>query len=251
MASGTRSKILLLFDVDGTLTAPRLEITERMEKFFKDEVMPRATVGLVGGSDLKKIAEQMKGADVVSRFDFFFSENGLVAYKGGELLAEQSILQKFGEKNLQKMINFCLKYMAELELPAKRGTFVEFRTGLINVCPVGRSCSYDERLEFAKFDQENNVRLKFKEALEKEFGELGLQFAMGGQISIDCFPKGWDKTYCLQFVEKEGFDQIHFFGDKTSPGGNDHEIFEDDRTVGHTVTGPDDTMEQVKQVLGI
>ena len=65
--------------------------------------------------------------------------------------------------------------MAELELPAKRGTFVEFRTGLINVCPVGRSCSYDERLEFAKFDQENNVRLKFKEALEKEFGELGKQ----------------------------------------------------------------------------
>ena len=65
--------------------------------------------------------------------------------------------------------------MAELELPAKRGTFVEFRTGLINVCPVGRSCSYDERLEFAKFDQENNVRLKFKEALEKEFGELGIK----------------------------------------------------------------------------
>ena len=160
--------------------------------------------------------------------------------------------------------------MSELELPAKRGTFVEFRTGLINVCPVGRSCSYDERLEFAKFDQENNVRLKFKEALEKEFGELGigcqlyegrsfteyiscsgLQFAMGGQISLDCFPKGWDKTYCLQFVENEGFDQIHFFGDKTSPGGNDHEIFEDGRTVGHTVTGPDDTMEQVRQVLGI
>ena len=66
--------------------------------------------------------------------------------------------------------------MSELELPAKRGTFVEFRTGLINVCPVGRSCSYDERLEFAKFDRENNVRLKFKEALEKEFGELGTDF---------------------------------------------------------------------------
>ena len=77
-----------------------------MEKFFKDEVMPKATVGLVGGSDLKKIAEQMKGADVVSRFDYFFSENGLVAYKGGQLVAEQSILRKFGEKNLQKMINF-------------------------------------------------------------------------------------------------------------------------------------------------
>jgi len=251
MSSRTRSKILLLFDVDGTLTAPRLQITDKMERFFKEEVMPNATVGLVGGSDLMKIAEQMKGTDVVSKFDYFFSENGLVAYKEGKLLAEQSILKRFGEKTLQKMINFCLKYMAELELPAKRGTFVEFRTGLINVCPVGRSCSYDERLEFVKFDQENNVRLKFKQALEEEFGDLGLQFAMGGQISIDCFPKGWDKTYCLQFVENDGYEQIHFFGDKTSPGGNDHEIFSDCRTVGHTVTGPDDTLEQVRQVLGI
>ena len=74
---------------------------------------------------------------------------------------------------------------------------------------------------------------------------------MGGQISIDVFPKGWDKTYCLQFVEKDGYDQIHFFGDKTMAGGNDHEIFKDSRTVGHTVTGPDDTMEQIKQVLGL
>ena len=162
---------------------------------------------------------------------------------------------------------YSLRYMSELELPAKRGTFVEFRTGLINLCPVGRSCSYQERLDFAAFDKEHNVRLKFKEALEKEFGELGkfqfkimmkihnlftgLQFAMGGQISIDCFPKGWDKTYCLQFVENEGFEEIHFFGDKTSAGGNDFEIFEDPRTVGHTVTGPEDTMAQIKQVLGL
>ena len=26
--------------------------------------------------------------------------------------------------------------------------------------------------------------------------------------------QGWDKTYCLHFVEKD-FDDIHFFGDKT------------------------------------
>ena len=26
--------------------------------------------------------------------------------------------------------------------------------------------------------------------------------------------QGWDKTYCLRFVEEE-FDDIHFFGDKT------------------------------------
>ena len=32
---------------------------------------------------------------------------------------------------------------------------------------------------------------------------------------IQCtYVQGWDKTYCLQFVEKD-FDEIHFFGDKT------------------------------------
>lgn len=39
--------------------------------------------------------------------------------------------------------------------------------------------------------------------------------ASGGQISFDVFPIGWDKTFCLQFVEKEGYKEIHFFGDKT------------------------------------
>jgi phosphomannomutase len=52
------------------------------------------------------------------------------------------------------------------------------------------------------------------EVLRKEFADLNLTFSIGGQISFDVFPKGWDKTYCLQFVEKD-FPEIHFFGDKT------------------------------------
>jgi len=61
------------------------------------------------------------------------------------------------------------------------------------------------------------MREKFKAALTKEFHDSGLVFAIGGQISIDVFPKGWDKTFCLQFIEKQGFQTIHFFGDKTDP----------------------------------
>lgn len=40
-------------------------------------------------------------------------------------------------------------------------------------------------------------------------------FTLGGQISFDVFPQGWDKTYCLKHVELAGFKAIHFFGDKT------------------------------------
>ena len=56
------------------------------------------------------------------------------------------------------------------------------------------------------------------------------------------------KTYCLQFVTDD-FDDIHFFGDKTYKGGNDHEIFESARTIGHTVTSPEDTRKQVQEFI--
>lgn len=47
---------------------------------------------------------------------------------------------------------------------------------------------------------------------------------------------GWDKTYCLQFVDKL-YGDIHFFGDRTYKGGNDYEIFTHERTIGHTIKG--------------
>ena len=58
--------------------------------------------------------------------------------------------------------------------------------------------------------------MKFVEAMSKTFANSGLVFAIGGQISIDVYPEGWDKTFCLQFIEKDNYKNIHFFGDKTA-----------------------------------
>ena len=51
--------------------------------------------------------------------------------------------------------------------------------------------------------------------LKEKFADYGLTFSIGGQISFDIFPNGWDKTFCLQHVADEEFEEIHFFGDKT------------------------------------
>lgn len=80
-------------------------------------------------------------------------------------------------------------------------------------------------------------------------------YSIGGQISFDVFPTGWDKTYCLQHLAAEKdisgveYKTIHFFGDKTFEGGNDYEIYSDPRTIGHSVTGPEDTMQQLKEIF--
>lgn len=88
-----------------------------------------------------------------------------------------------GEEKLQTFINFALRYMSELTLPLKRGTFIEFRTGLINVCPVGRSCSYEERLQFFEYDKEHKIREKFIAKLREQFPDLGLIYSIGEYYS--------------------------------------------------------------------
>jgi len=175
----SREDVLCLFDVDGTLTVPRQVIIQETEDFLHNKLKPKCTVGLVGGSDLKKIAEQMGGMDVLNKFDYVFAENGLVAYKSGILIGQVNIQEYIGEQKLQAFINYALNYMSKLTLPTKRGNFIEYRSGLINVCPVGRSCSQAERDEFAAYDKEHCIREAFVSELRKEFHDSGLVFSIG------------------------------------------------------------------------
>ncbi|KAJ6344191.1 hypothetical protein OIU76_005837 [Salix suchowensis] len=244
--AGRKPGVIALFDLDDTLTAPR--------KVVK--------IGVVGGSDFSKISEQL-GKTVINDYDYVFSENGLVAHKDGKLIGTQSLKSFIGDEKLKgivgivvisniflihfericrKFINFTLHYIGDLDIPIKRGTFIEFRNGMLNVSPIGRNCSQEERDEFEKYDKVHNIRPKMVSDLREKFAHLNLTFSIGGQISFDVFPQGWDKTYCLRYLDE--FSEIHFFGDKTYKGGNDHEIYESERTVGHTVTSPDDTVEQ-------
>ena len=38
-----------------------------------------------------------------------------------------SFIEWLGEEKYKELVNFCLRYVADLEIPIKRGTFVEFR----------------------------------------------------------------------------------------------------------------------------
>ncbi|WVZ83291.1 hypothetical protein U9M48_030454 [Paspalum notatum var. saurae] len=237
--------VLALFDVDDTLTAPRKAVTPEMLEFMK-QLRQHVTLGVVGGSDLLKITEQL-GESVFTDYEHVFSENGLVAHKNGKLIGAQVrllgttsyislksfLLEKTSSRycvhflalllsiykalgladdemlhSVQEIINFALRYIADLDIPIKRSMKNLFSS-------YGRNCSQEERDEFEKYD-------KF-------------------------FPQGWDKTYCLKYLEE--FQEIHFFGDKTYKGGNDYEIFVSDRTVGHTVTSPVDTLQQCRSLF--
>jgi phosphomannomutase len=154
----------------------------------------------VGGSNLVKQQEQLgsPNIDVTTMFDFCFSENGLTAYRLGEKLASNNFIQWLGEDKYQALVDFVLKFIANTKLPRKRGTFVEFRNGMVNISPVGRAASIEERDEFEayvlilfglgfsfqkqswltdleySFDKIHNVRKTLVESLKKEFPDYGL-----------------------------------------------------------------------------
>jgi len=239
--------VLVLFDIDGTLTLPRKTAPKEIYTML-DALRKEYVIGTVGGSDFPKQKEQI-GDDVLDRFDFAFPQNGLDAYNSEEKLATQNFAKFMGEDKIKALVNYCMVMLSKIDLPIKRGTFIEFRSGMINLSPIGRNCSQEEREAYAEYDAKHQIREKIVKELSEQFKDFKLQFSIGGQISIDIFPEGWNKTYCLRHVEEYKFKEIHFFGDKTHKGGNDYEIFHDDNTVGHTVTSPQDTIAQVTKLF--
>ena len=95
---------------------------------------------------------------VINDYDYVFVENGLVAWKDGEVVGKANLRTELGEEKLKQIINFCLHYIADLDIPIKRGTFLEFRNGMLNVSPIGRNCNQEERDEFEQFDKQANTR---------------------------------------------------------------------------------------------
>lgn len=241
-------KSIILFDVDGTLTQSRNKIEAPMIAKLK-EISKHVTIGAVGGSDITKIKEQI--GEAIDLFEYVFSENGLVSYHRGEKFHSKSINEYLGEDRQKQLVNFLLKAIAEIEIPKKRGTFIEYRTGMFNVSPIGRNCSQEERMEYYEYNKTHKITEKLQEETIKKFGEAyGLVCSIGGQISFDIVPKGWDKSYCLQFI-KEEYPNIFFFGDKIYQGGNDYEIAVDERVEGKffITSGPEMTIDILDKLV--
>lgn len=119
-----------------------------------------------------------------------------------------------------------------------RGTFIEFRNGMLNISPVGRSCTQEERIEFYELDQvvptlgpdKNNSGLGMCEAMEHEqHFTVSLSTASSKTITFsrkrrsesslslhwgksskekDClFPlvSGWHSWFCLSTLSASAF----------------------------------------------
>ncbi len=93
-----KGKSILLFDIDGTLTAPRLPINDKMiECLTQVSKSGKVKLGSVGGNDVSKVKEQI--GKVFPCLDYKFTENGLNSFdKEEKLFHNKKINQQFTEE---------------------------------------------------------------------------------------------------------------------------------------------------------
>lgn len=225
-----------VFDVDGTLTPSRLPINKDFEQFFL-KWMKGKNVYLVTGSDKDKTIEQV-GEKIWLNVTCAYQSCGNAVYEKGKLIRQSDFKL---DRELRRLL---FTFNAVSEWPHKFDNHIEERIGLVNYSSIGRSCPQNQREDYYKWDKLNKERELFCKIVEDTFPEL--EATIGGEISIDIYPKGQNKSQVLNDLK----GPITFFGDRCEPGGNDYPIvlrIEDEHTV-HSVKNWKETYKLLKTI---
>lgn len=199
-----------LFDVDGTLTPSRCEIDPEFAAWFL-EFCRRHPVSLVTGSDLAKTQEQL-GADIVDAVVYSFNCSGNAVYQ-----QRQPVYQSSWQCPLDLMA-WLERRLVTSEYRHRAGNHIELRTGMVNFSVVGRNATAWDRDHYYRWDQTAGEREVIAAEIERSWP--GVQAVVGGEISIDIFRRGTDKSQVLSWIP----GSVVFFGDRMEPQGNDRPL---------------------------
>ena len=214
---------VFIFDVDGTLTPSRLSMTESFRKFFNGWILKNKFY-LVTGSNIEKLQEQMCFFDIEAEAIFTCCGNEMWIPDPHivNISAEQVYRKEF--KPPQTLLTYLGEQLRFSEYPIRTSNHIEDRETLLNFSIIGRDCTQEQRDAYFKWDNENGERKKIAKYISDTWPEI--EAVRGGQISIDIYPKGNDKSQIFEHIQKREPDaeEYIFIGDRTEEGGNDYPL---------------------------
>ena len=219
-------KKIYIFDVDGTLTPSRQPMTDEFKEFFLKWAL-KNDFYLVTGSDLPKIQEQASD-EILELADGVFTCCGNQFWKEGGTKQWPTDWQLVYDNKfkLTKKLNKLLgTILSNSQYPHRFGNHIEDRGSMVNFSIVGRDCSYEDRINYFKWDEEKGERKIIANAIKEKFPNLDA--VIGGQISIDIYPKGMDKSQVLDVIKQDRltkYNEYIFVGDRIEGGGNDYPL---------------------------
>ena len=162
--------------------------------------------------------------------DILESVTGVFGCAGNTLHVNgESVFSNFWELP-QRLIDVLEQELRISPYPQAYGNHIEERVGMINFSVVGRNAILDERKRYYTWDRRAGERRRIVERIKDEFDDIAA--VLGGEISIDIYPAGWDKSQVLKTIPAGTYT---FFGDRTDPGGNDFALAKILIDTGHTV----------------
>ena len=201
-----------IFDVDGTLTPSRCEIDIEFRRWFS-RFAEENDVYLVTGSDRKKTIEQV-GELIYNRAKKVYQ------CSGNDVWIKEARIKTVDFNISEELEEALMQKVSSSEFYEKTGKHIEKRDGLVNFSICGRGCSTQTREMYKQWDEDKQERFSLVEKLNCKWEDY--EFKVAGETGIDITPKGSNKSQIL--TDFSDYDTIWFFGDKTSFGGNDHEI---------------------------
>ena len=240
-------KTALLFDIDSTLTPPRLPITESMVQVLRKLNVP---FHVAAGSHMELLEEQffkpLFKFGFRGRFEAFIS-NGAIQYhcdySSGSDIHEVDLFdirKHLGNEAYDDLVRG-LENTVEIpgfQLPGHLkvyGDVIAYRISMVNFSPIGRVKVEtpevrENREAFVCFDKETNYRRNILDHFDDIFSDLmaekDLKITLGGQTSFDVGILGQDKSKAVRMLLASGVQKLIFIGDALFEGGNDAVIRE-------------------------
>lgn len=210
---------LLAFDLDGTLTQHRTELSLD-NRTILDKLAEKYSLVMVGAGKCERIYKQMNNypIDIIGNYGLQCSEYDR---ESQSLSLVKDEIFPCDRKSVGERIE---SLREEYGFTEYKGDSVEYHpSGCVTFPILGTQADLADKLAF---DPDRSRRRKIYKQVCAAFPEYTV--FVGGSSSFDMAPKPYNKYYALHlYCMEKGYrhDEVIFVGDDYGIGGNDESVF--------------------------
>ncbi|OGG49099.1 hypothetical protein A3G63_02995 [Candidatus Kaiserbacteria bacterium RIFCSPLOWO2_12_FULL_52_8] len=242
--------VMIIFDVDRTLTRSKLPANSEMVKALS-ELLATKRVGIISGDSLSILKRDIVSLlPVESDFGnlFLLPTSGAALYvwkqeDWHEVYAE--ILTGEDTSKIGGMIRSACEETGLIDLSAPSyGERIEYRGAQVTLSALGQQAPIEEK---EKWDPNGSKKRALRDAIARLLPEYDVK--TGGSTSVDVTRHGVNKAYGIRRLSEHlsiPISEMLYVGDALYPEGND-EVVGETGIATRQVSGPDETLQIISE----